>query len=761
MAGLATDGLTWTWSRQPGTGAVATVNVPSVGVHTVNVWMRESGVVLDKLVLTSSSSYAPTGTGPAESQLTIITAPTVVTNPATSVTATGGVLNGGVNPNGLATTGWFEWGTSPTLSTFSSTSTQALGSGTTSQSITATLTGLTAGTTYYFRAAASNSSGPSKGSIASFSTTAAGAAPTVVTNPATSVTATGGVLNGGVNPNGLATTGWFEWGTSPTLSTFSSTSTQALGSGTTSQSITATLTGLTAGTTYYFRAAASNSSGPSKGSIASFSTTAAGAAPTVVTNPATSVTATGGVLNGGVNPNGLATTGWFEWGTSPTLSTFSSTSTQALGSGTTSQSITATLTGLTAGTTYYFRAAASNSSGPSKGSIASFSTTAAGAAPTVVTNPATSVTATGGVLNGGVNPNGLATTGWFEWGTSPTLSTFSSTSTQALGSGTTSQSITATLTGLTAGTTYYFRAAASNSSGPSKGSIASFSPAAPGGFVQDGTGLVSMESEHYQSIVSLGAYAWTPVLNSGYSGTGALQPLPNDEPNPLAAGSGPRLDYQVQFNRTGTHYVWIRALGYSGASDSLYVGLDGGTSSAVYMAGLATDGLTWTWSRQPGTGAIATVNVPSVGVHTVNVWMRESGVVLDKLVLTSSSSYAPTGAGPAETVGTASVAPTVVTNPATSVTATGGVLNGGVNPNGLATTGWFEWGTSPTLSTFSSTSTQALGSGTTSQSITATLTGLTAGTTYYFRAAASNSSGPSKGSIASFSTTAAGRRRRW
>ena len=28
--------------------------------------MRESGVVLDKLVLTSSSSYAPTGTGPAE-----------------------------------------------------------------------------------------------------------------------------------------------------------------------------------------------------------------------------------------------------------------------------------------------------------------------------------------------------------------------------------------------------------------------------------------------------------------------------------------------------------------------------------------------------------------------------------------------------------------------------------------------------------------------------------------------------------------------
>ncbi len=92
---------------------------------------------------------------------------------ATSVTTSGAVLNGGVNPNGLATTAWFEWGTSPTLATFSSTTSQSLGSGTTSQAVTATLSGLTSGTPYYFRVAASNSSGTSKGSIASFSTTAA------------------------------------------------------------------------------------------------------------------------------------------------------------------------------------------------------------------------------------------------------------------------------------------------------------------------------------------------------------------------------------------------------------------------------------------------------------------------------------------------------------------------------------------------------------------------------------------------------------
>ena len=50
------------------------------------------------------------------------------------------------------------------------------------------------------------------------------------------------------------------------------------------------------------------------------------------------------------------------------------------------------------------------------------------AAPIVITSAATSVTTTGARLNGSVNPNGRSTTAWFEWGTSPTLATFTSTS---------------------------------------------------------------------------------------------------------------------------------------------------------------------------------------------------------------------------------------------------------------------------------------------------------------------------------------------
>ena len=76
-----------------------------------------------------------------------------------------------------------------------------------------------------------------------------------------------------------------------------------------------------------------------------------------------------------------------------------------------------------------------------------------------------------------------------------------------------------------------------------------------------------------------------------------------------------------------------------------------------------------------------------------------------------------------------------------------------MTPNGQATTAWFEWGTDSTLATFSVTSNQSLGSGTTSQAVTVTLSELSFGTTYYFRMAASNATATTKGSIASFSTT--------
>ena len=132
--------------------------------------------------------------------------PTVTTTAATGITIHTAILNATVNPNAQATTAVFEWGTDSTLTSPASTPAQDVGAGTTDQTVSATITGLTLGTTYYYRVVATNASGTQAGTIVSFTTALPNSPPTVTTDAATYVTISGADLNGTVNPNELATT---------------------------------------------------------------------------------------------------------------------------------------------------------------------------------------------------------------------------------------------------------------------------------------------------------------------------------------------------------------------------------------------------------------------------------------------------------------------------------------------------------------------------------------------------------------------------
>ncbi len=74
----------WTWSRNTSDSAPATLTVSSPGLHTIHLWMREDGFKVDKLLLrTSSSSTAPSGTGPAQSARVTATDTSPPSQPAT------------------------------------------------------------------------------------------------------------------------------------------------------------------------------------------------------------------------------------------------------------------------------------------------------------------------------------------------------------------------------------------------------------------------------------------------------------------------------------------------------------------------------------------------------------------------------------------------------------------------------------------------------------------------------------------------------
>jgi DNA-binding beta-propeller fold protein YncE len=250
--------------------------------------------------------------------------------------------------------------------------------GTTAQAINASVAGLSPATKYYYRAVGSDSAGAATGSILSFTTAAI--SPTVTTQVATGVTANGATLNASVNPQGFATTVQFIYGTDPTLTTGTTTvpsTPLSAGSGTSAVPVNEPLTGLSPATTYYYRAVGSDSAGAATGSTRSF-TTAAIPAPTVTTQAATGVTGTTATLNATFDAEGSATTVTFVYGTDPTLTAGTiTTSALSIGGGTGAVAVSAVLSGLESGTTYYDRVVATSAAGATEGSILSFTTAAA------------------------------------------------------------------------------------------------------------------------------------------------------------------------------------------------------------------------------------------------------------------------------------------------------------------------------------------------------------------------------------------------
>jgi hypothetical protein len=230
---------------------------------------------------------------------------------------------------------------------------------------------------------------------------------------------------------------------------------------------------LEAGTKYYIKAYLSNGKETVYGSEISFSTVAA-SVPTLTTTAITSVTYTTGTSGGNISDDGGApvTSRGVCWNTVTGPTTSNSITSDGTGTG----SFVSNLTGLTAGTTYYVRAYATNSAGTSYGNQISFKTTAT-SLPSISTTAITGITENSAGSGGNITNDGGAsvTTRGVCWKTTSGPTTSNSKTSDGAGSG----SFASSLTGLTAGTTYYVRAYATNSAGTAYGNELSFTTSAP------------------------------------------------------------------------------------------------------------------------------------------------------------------------------------------------------------------------------------------------------------------------------------------
>jgi hypothetical protein len=351
-------------------------------------------------------------------------------------------------------------------------------------------------------------------------------------------------------------------------------------------------------------------------------------APTVTTESPSGVATPNATLNATVNPNGVETKYFFEYGTTTSYGSY--TSTKSAGAGTSKVQVNATLTGLTAGTTYYFRIVASSAIGESFGGAIAFTTQPG---PGVSTNAASGLFEEQATLNGSVNPEGLDTHYHFEYGT--TSSYGSSTAESDAGSGTASVPESTTIAKLQPGITYYYRIAATSSAGTSYGAGQTFStPSEPAeAFDKEGNLYVAAEGPHnalYVTTRSASSGEWHGPYEIDTAGTTYSAPTAvfGPEGNLYVGAQGPN----------DTLYVTVR-YGSNGTWHGPYQEAEAGTTYSRPSEAFGSEGNLYVAAEGPSNTLYSTVRYASTGEWHGPYQIDSSGTTYS----TPSEAFGPEG----------------------------------------------------------------------------------------------------------------------
>jgi hypothetical protein len=196
--------------------------------------------------------------------------PTVTAPSASEVSNTSEMLGGTVEPEGEAITACrFEYGLAkaePGQYEHSVACAQEPGSiSGVSANVSQTVLGLTPGATYHYRVVVSNEHGAGNSEDATFTLF-----PVAGGGSASGVGSSSAVLHASVEPGGVPTSYFFEYGTSTEYG--SRTTVQSAGASSGTVPVSASLEGLSPDTAYHFRVVASSSDGTVRGADVSFST---------------------------------------------------------------------------------------------------------------------------------------------------------------------------------------------------------------------------------------------------------------------------------------------------------------------------------------------------------------------------------------------------------------------------------------------------------------------------------------------------------
>ncbi len=159
--------------------------------------------------------------------------------------------------------------------------------------------------------------------------------------------------------------------------------------------------------------------------------------------------------------------------------------------------------------------------------------------------------------------------------------------------------------------------------------------------------LFILEAEEFEANSPSQTHHWEEVTSpKNFSGSSAMAALPGNGTR-ISQGyekNSPGLTFKVDFTQRIRHYIWVR--GYTTGNDnSLHLGLNQKGSATARNITLPVK-KRWIWTNLTGSGQPAYLPVTAIGPQDVNIWMREDGLILDKVLLTTDPDFVPQGLGP-------------------------------------------------------------------------------------------------------------------